>query len=51
MGGDGSSETLLCEEVLRLAGRHGLGGCRAAGLKDGRCGGEEGGGLAGYMHC
>lgn len=49
MGGDGASETLLCEEGLRLAGRHGLGGCGAASLEDGRCGCEEGGGLAGYV--
>lgn len=41
MGGDGASEALLCEEVLRLAGRHGLGGCGAAGLEDGGCGCEE----------
>lgn len=51
MGGDGSSKTLLREEVLRLAGRHGLGGCGAASLEDGRCGCEEGGGLAGYVIC
>lgn len=47
VGRDGPSEALLRKEGLRLAGRHGLGGCGAAGLENGCCRCEEVGWFSG----
>lgn len=48
VGGDRAVQALLCEEGLRFAGGHGLGGGRAAGWERREGGGEEGRGGAGW---